>query len=142
MKHRKTDSIEIAPLKENRILKDEPRKKAEVLNKQFNSVFTTDNPTDFPDLKTWQTDSNFQDIYSIKVTVDGVHKLLSDLNPHKAMGLDGLHPQILKKLAPVIAPVLQVIFRHCQGTGKVPLDWKKTNVSPDFKKGEQYNTAN
>ena len=75
MKHKKTDSIEIAPLKENGIFKDEPREKAEVLNKQFSSVFTTDSPTDFPDLKTWQKDSNFQDISSIKVTVDGVHKL-------------------------------------------------------------------
>ena len=142
VKHKKTDSIEIAPLKENGILKDEPREKAEVLNKQFSSVFTTDSPTNFPDLKTWQKDSNFQDISSIKVTVDGVHKLLSDLNPHKAMGPDGLHPQILKKLAPVIAPILQIIFQHSLDTGKVPLDWKKANVSPIFKKGERYNPAN
>ena len=60
VKHKKTDSIEIAPLKKNGILKDEPREKAEVLNKQFSSVFTTDSPTDFPDLKTWQKDSTFK----------------------------------------------------------------------------------
>ena len=97
-------------------------KRLEVLNKQFSSVFTTDSPTDFPDLKTWRKDSNFQDISSIKVTVDSVYKLLSDLNPHKAMGRDGLHPQILKKLAPVIAHILQIIFQHSLDTGKVPLD--------------------
>ena len=49
IKHKKTDSIDIAPLKENNILKDTPKDKAEILNKQFSSVFTTDSPNDYPD---------------------------------------------------------------------------------------------
>ena len=40
IKHRKTDSIDIAPLKENGLLKDAPRDMAEILNQQFSSVFT------------------------------------------------------------------------------------------------------
>ena len=52
IKHRKTDSIDIAPLKVNDTVKDTPREKAKILNAQFSSVFTKDNPCDFPDL-TW-----------------------------------------------------------------------------------------
>ena len=58
------------------------------------------------------------------------------------MGPDGLHPRILKQLAPTIAPILQIIFPKSLNTGKVPSDWKQANVSPIFKKGERYNAAN
>jgi hypothetical protein len=37
---KKTDSIGIASLKENGILRDTPKEKAEILNAQFSSVFT------------------------------------------------------------------------------------------------------
>ena len=142
IKHKKTDSIDIAPLKENNILKDFPKDKAEILNKQFSSVFTTDSPSDYPDLKTWQKSSQYPNIPEITVSVDGTQKLLSDLNPHKAMGPDGLHPSVLKTLATVIAPTLQIIFQKSLDTGKVPADWKKANVCPVFKKGERYNPSN
>ena len=58
------------------------------------------------------------------------------------MGPDGLHPRVLKTLAAVIAPTLQIIFQKSLDTGKVPADWKKANVCPIFKKGERYNPAN
>ena len=142
IKHRKTDSIDIAPLKENGILKDTPKEKAEILNNQFSSVFTTDNPADFPDLSRWQQDPECPEIAAIKIIVDGVTKLLTNLNQHKAMGPDGLHPKVLKQLAPSIAPSLQLIFQKSLNTGEVPADWKEANVSPIFKKGERYHPAN
>ena len=142
IKHRKTDSIDIAPLKENGLLKDTSREKAEILNAQFSSVFTTDDPSDFPDQTPWHEDLRHPDIADIQISEDGVEKLLKDLNPHKAMGPDGLHPRILKQLASTIAPTLQVIFQKSINTGRVPSDWKQANVSPIFKKGERYNAAN
>ena len=78
----------------------------------------------------------------IQISEDGVEKLLKDLNPHKAMGPDGLHPRILKQLASTIAPTLQIIFQKSISTGRVPSDWKQANISPIFKKGERYNAAN
>ena len=44
IKHRKTDSVDIAPLKENGVLKDSPKEKAEILNAQFSSRFHQGQP--------------------------------------------------------------------------------------------------
>ena len=142
IKHKKIDSIDVAPLKDNGILKDSPQDKAEILNKQFSSVFSTDSPSDFPNLSPWQKSLHIPDITDIKISADGGLKLLNDLNIHKAMGPDGLHPKVLKQLAPTIAPILQLIFQKSVEAGQVPLDWKTANVCPIFKKGQKYNAAN
>ena len=122
IKHKKTDSIDTAPLKENGVLKDATREKAEILNTQFSSVFNTDSPNDFPNDRSWQEDLHYPNITATRVSFEGVHKLLHDLNPYKAMGLDSLHPQLLKQLAPTIAPILQIIFQKSLDTGVVPSD--------------------
>jgi hypothetical protein len=41
----------------------------------------------------------------INITVSGVEKLLSKLNPTKAAGPDNITPRVLKELAPFIAPI-------------------------------------
>ena len=41
----------------------------------------------------------------IVVSTEGVTKILKGLNPSKAMGLDELHPKILKELAAELSPV-------------------------------------
>ena len=142
IKHKKTDSIDIAPLKENGILKDAPKDKARILNKQFSSVFTTDSPDQFPDKSIWHTEKKYPDIKNIKVTVEGVEKLLNGLNPHKAMGPDSLHPKVLKQLCSTIAPMLQAIFQKSLDTSQVPEDWRTANVCPIYKKGERYEPEN
>ena len=76
------------------------------------------------------------------MTTRGVCKLLETLNPHKAIGPDGLHPCVLKELAPDIAPILQLIFQKSLISGLVPTDWKRANVSPIFKKGKRDDPAN
>ena len=56
----------------------------------------------------------------------GVCKLLSDLNPHKASGPDGIPALILKVAAEEIAPALTIIFQY-------PI----ANITPLFKKGDR-----
>ena len=118
------------------------RTKREILNNQFSSVFTTDSPSDFPDHTPFKNNKKYPDIEDIHISVDGVEKLLNDLNPHKSMGPDGLHPKVLRQLSSTIAPILQLIFQTSVKTGQVPSDWKKANVCPIFKKGERYDPAN
>ena len=44
----------------------------------------------------------------ISFSVDGISKLLSELDPSKSPGPDGISPIILKCCAAEIAPVLQI----------------------------------
>ena len=73
---------------------------------------------------------------SITVSVNGIVKLLKDLNPHKAAGPDQLKPLVLQRLHDVIAPVLRVVFQRSLGTERVPKDWSTAFVCPLFKKGD------
>lgn len=66
------------------------------------------------------------------ISSNGVEKLLKNLKPQKAAGPDKINPKVLSKTA---APILQTIFTRSLRTGQVPLDWKKANVVPIYKKG-------
>ena len=54
-------------------VKDTLREKTEILNAQFSSVLTKDNPSDFPDLTPWQRDLEYPDITDVEIREDGVH---------------------------------------------------------------------
>lgn len=66
-----------------------------------------------------------------------VRKCLKTLDVHKSMGPDVVYPQVLRALANVIARPILTIFGRWRQQGEVPEDWKKTNVSPVFKKDEK-----
>ncbi|KFQ20299.1 RNA-directed DNA polymerase from mobile element jockey, partial [Mesitornis unicolor] len=71
-----------------------------------------------------------------------VRNQLSNLDIHKSIGPDGMHPQVLRKLAEVIARPLSIIFGKLWATGEVPEDWRKANVTPVFKKGKKEDLEN
>ncbi|PKU43903.1 rna-directed dna polymerase from mobile element jockey- hypothetical protein [Limosa lapponica baueri] len=58
------------------------------------------------------------------------------------MGPDGMHPQVLRGLADVIAKPLSIIFERPWRTGEVPEDWRKASVTPAFKKGKKEDLGN
>ncbi|KFU89844.1 RNA-directed DNA polymerase from mobile element jockey, partial [Chaetura pelagica] len=62
---------------------------------------------------------------------------LSNLDIHKWMGPDGMHPRVLRELAEVIARPLSIIFGKSWATGEVPKDWRIANVTPVYKKGKK-----
>jgi len=51
-----------------------------------------------------------------------IHILLSELESHKAFGLDGIPSHLLKELTTHIAPVLAFIITASLHQGKLPLD--------------------
>jgi len=58
------------------------------------------------------------------------------------MGPDGMHPQVLRELADVVAEPLSIIFQKSWRTGEVPKDWRNVIVTPAFKKGKKEDPGN
>ena len=137
MKSLKTDSVGIHTLKLDGVLESDNLVKANILNEQFRSVFTQEKDT-LPNLGP----SNHPTMPDFQITLDGVTKLLKDLNPHKAPGPDGVPAQILKIAAEEIAPSLRLIFEKSLNSGELPLSWLCANISPIFKKGERTSANN
>ena len=73
----------------------------------------------------------------VLITPNMVLKKLSALNQSKSPGQDGLHPRVLKELKDVIALPLSIIYNISLNQGKLPMDWKISQVSPIFKKGDK-----
>ena len=142
LKNNKTDKNGIASLRDEGLLHSNPRDKAQILNKQFQSVFTPESALPLSALAQSILPSPYPDMPEIQVNEPGILKLLQNLKPHKAGGPDNIKPIILKQLAIEIAPILTFIFNTSLETGEVPSDWRNANVVPIYKKGSRYNASN
>ena len=144
VKARRKDNVGVSPLKVNGRLFSNPENKVEILLQvqQFKSVFSSDNDNLPPNTKA----TNAPPIQPIKISSQGVAKLLSDLQPHKAPGPDGLPNIVLKSCANNIAPALSLIYQKSLDTGTLPSDWLTlqltSNISAAFKKGDRHLAEN
>ena len=77
-----------------------------------------------------------------EIQVEGIEKLLKNLDPSKATGPDQIPARILKQFATEFAPHLTTIFNVSLSKGDVPEDWRHANVIPIFKKGDKYLASN
>ncbi|OON14999.1 hypothetical protein X801_09203, partial [Opisthorchis viverrini] len=67
---------------------------------------------------------------SLACCTEKVCSLLLSLNTAKSAGPDGLHPVILKTLAPVIAPAVTTLYNKSLADGVLPQEWKDSVVRP------------
>ena len=111
--------------------------KANILNNQFSSLFTTDN-----DCSSVLEGHSYPDISAIQIDTQGVINLLHNLDPHKASGPDGIPARFLKETCNSIAPVLVLMYKASLKQGKLPRDWKRAYVVPIFKKGSRNDPSN
>ncbi|XP_072041141.1 uncharacterized protein [Amphiura filiformis] len=131
IKSQKNDSFGIPTLKINGQLITDNIMKANALNNQFESVFTQEDYV-LPNIDK----QHCHQMPDVNITVEGVEKLLTELDPGKATGPDGVPARILKMGAKEIAPALTTIFRLSLESGNLPNDWRCANISPIFKKGD------
>ena len=64
-----------------------------------------------------------------------VCSLWPGLNPHKSVGLEGIHPRVVREVADVVARPPPIIFEKSWRSGDIPDAWKGANVIPIYKKG-------
>ena len=137
IKSLKIDTIGIPALLRNGSLESDNKTKAEILNDQFCSVFTQEHP-EVP----VEPESNIPPMPNITIYVDGVLKLLKDLNPNKSSGPDEIPARLLKLAAEELAPALSLIFQKSLDSGEVPNSWLQANITPLFKKGDRTIASN
>jgi len=53
-----------------------------------------------------------------------VRELSQELDPYKSMGLDNIHPRVLRELADIDARPLSIVFEKSWRLGDIPGDWK------------------
>ena len=138
IKSKKQDNIGVSPLKHQGTLHANSKDKAELLNTQFQSVFTREDDSTTP----MMSGPSFPSILDIDITTQGVRKLLQNLKINKASGPDGIPNRILKETAQQIAPALTAIFQYSLNHGVVPDDWCEANVAPVYKKGSRHQAVN
>ena len=110
------------------------REKANLLNAFFHSVF---NPCDIEPSAYIPTPSKTladNQLSEIELFVEEVAVVLSNLDPNKASGADGIPCRLLKGVVHEIAPSLCSLFNISLSLGVVPTEWKFANISPVLKK--------
>ena len=92
--------------------------KSEILNKQFQSVFTKKSTTATSRL----FGNKYPSIGNLSITLKGVQKMLEKINISKAAGPDLIPGRMLNMLAPELAPIVHAIFTQSLDTGELPRD--------------------
>jgi len=119
----------------------EDAEKAELLNAFFASVFSAKaSPQESQALEVREGACRKNDLSLVKE--DCVRDHVSNLDIHKSMGSNGMHPSVLRELADVIAEPFSIIFERSCRRGEVPEDWRKANVTPVFKNGNKEDPGN
>ena len=128
-------------MRDEGLLHSNPRDKAQIVNKQFQSVFTPESALPLSVLAQSILPSPYPDMAEIQVNEPGIINLLQNLKPHKVAGPDNIKPIILKQLAISIALIITIILNTSLETGEVPSDWRNANVVPIYTKGSRYNAS-
>ncbi|CAH1245879.1 Hypp7594 [Branchiostoma lanceolatum] len=115
VKHQRSTTTGVPALKSNGKLVTDPKKKAELLNKQFYSAFsegTAYTASDFKDRCSLpDSRDDFPSMGDITIRANGIEKLLASLNATKAVGPDGITPRVLRELAKELSPILTTIYQ-------------------------------
>ena len=121
-------SSSIPPLNINNVVVSDPTEKANLLNNYFrDQTILNDNDVEVPFCPPHDVIS---ELNSLVLNPEEVLSILKSLPTGKAVGPDGVSNRILKELAEKIHIPLTRLFNHSLSKSCVPLDWKKSNVSP------------
>ena len=136
-----TASKHIGPFKVNDEVVSRDSDVVKVLNNKFQSVFTDEDDTNIAALQSQP---------EIETTISGIGSVSSELvltylkkiRPNKAEGPDEIHARLLRECERELSIPLAIIFSKSLAEGKIPVDWKRANVVPIYKKGDRSEVGN
>ena len=113
---------------------------ADLFAKHFSSVYSVNDhhASGYPKVLS----TNHLNITSCSISISDIYTELSELNPSKGPGPDGIHPVFLKNCAFVLARPLLLIFNESLKCGLFPGFWKTSFVVPIYKSGERSDVKN
>ena len=86
---------------------------------------------------------NFNLAFSFQpVSAEYIGKLLIELRINKSCGPDNIPPKILKLSARTIREPLTKLINYCIAESSWPLDWKRSRVTPVYKKDDASSVKN
>ena len=140
IKSRRQDNCGIGDLESgNGNLTRDPIGKANIIHRQFDSVFS--NP--LPKIKHFfDKTKSLPNIHKITLNRPGLLKLFLNINVHKSDGPDNVPGRLLKICAHELVDVYLILFQASLDQGIVPPDWKEASVVPLFKKGDKSKAEN
>ena len=107
---------------------------ATLLNNHFVSAFTVENTDELPRLDAAQAGAGVT-LATVQFTPAIVDEKLGELEVHKSVGPDNMHPRVLKELKRCLSVSLADIFTRSMATAEVPDEWKIANLTGIYKKG-------
>ena len=106
---------------------------AEVLNKYFSLVFTTEDISSLPVPFTKFEGNISEHLGQLFVTPEMIAKKIKKMKDNKSHGVDGIPPKLLKEIVEQISTPLANLFNLSLEEGIVPSEWKEANITPLFK---------
>ena len=111
---------------------------ANILQKQFSSVFTKEPNAEVPVLDK-KTEVNLS---NINIKEQMIWNEILKLSVSKSCGPDEIHPQILIELIDLVPKPPPPLINNTMDEGYILQDWKMAYVSPRFKKGARDKAEN
>jgi ribonuclease P/MRP protein subunit RPP40 len=109
-----------------------------LLNDFFASVFTNERQDEeLPEVEARFSHDSCCMLDHMDLTEKMVVSRIRKLKVGKAPGIDGIVPKVLVECADVLGKPLWIIYNLSLRTGKVPVEWKRANVTAIFKKGSK-----
>ena len=115
---------------------------AGLLNDKFVESFTREDLSSLPTPIQKFDPASGPPLSSIHVEVETVAGKINCLNPNKACGPDGIRARTLRELSAELSEPIAMIFNKCLSERVVPNDWKLSNVTGIFKKGDKTDPGN